>query len=189
VAIYTDFFIASEEELRAAFPNRFAVANVPTLREARNPFTGQTRMIEEWGPAQPLPRVSAGITYPSEAEMQAVSQLPIVRFKGVDIVKLAALQSITSGGDLQSQIGALCCPALVAPGDENSPLFRLPRPWIEAVAGIENVDTVATKWASTEECQLDRWNAKNAAQAIEALRTLARRSKGESKGMFLWVNM
>jgi len=189
VAIYTDFFVASEDELQAAFPFRFPVAKRPKSRRVRNPFTGQDQAVKEWGPAQPFPELPEGITYPSEVEAKAVRRFPLVQWKGVDQIKLATLQALVGGGEVQSLIRELCRPALVAPGDENSTLFRLPPAWIEAVAGIKKVAPVAKKWAATEELQLDHWKTKDAAEVIESLRELARRAVAESKGMFLWINL
>jgi hypothetical protein len=189
VAIYTDFFVTSEDELRAAFPYRFPVAKRPKTHRGRNPFTGQVQVVKEWGPAEPFPELPEGVTYPSKAEVKAVHRFPLAQFKGVDQVKLATLQALVSGGELQSHIEELCRPALVAPGKETSFLYRLPLAWVEAIAGIKKVAPLAKDWAATEECQLDNWTAKDASEVIGSLRELAKRAVAESKGMFLWVNM
>ncbi len=137
MAIYTDFFVASETELRRAFAHRFPVADQPVERVVRNQFTGQTRKIKEWPPAEAFPKPPEGTMFPNKDEVEAVRRLPFVQWKGVDQVKLAKLQQLVAGGEYESMIDALCRPALLAPDDGNSSLFRLPQAWIEAVAGIE----------------------------------------------------
>jgi hypothetical protein len=188
MAIYTDFFVASEEELRATFPRRVPVAERPVERESRNPFTGESWKVKEWVPAEPFPELRGGTTYPRPSGVEAVRRLPLAQWKKVDQVKLATLQQFLAGGEFQPTIEALFRPALVAPGDEDSKLFRLPREWVEAVAGIDAVGPLAEAWAATEECRLDNWSVEDAAEVIVSLRDLARRALAESKGMFLWVN-
>jgi hypothetical protein len=189
MAVYTDFFVASEEELRRAFPHRFPVAKRPKTRKVRNPFTGQMQSVKEWGPAKPFPALPKGITFPNKEEAKAVRKFPLVQFKGIDPVKLATLWTIIDGGELESIIEELCRPALVAPGDDCSILLLLPQAWIRAVAEIEKLGPVAKKWATTEECRLDNWNAKDASEVIAALQKLAEYALTESKNMFLWVNV
>jgi hypothetical protein len=189
VAIYTDFFVASEEELRSAFPHRFPVAKRPKTRKATHPITGEPLAVKEWGPAEPFPELPKAVRYPSKAEAKAVSRLPHAQFKSIDQLKLATLQAILTGGDALGLMEGLCHPALMAPGDENSGLFRLPKSWVEAVAGIEKAGPVAKTWAATDECQADNLTARDAAEVVEALRDLAEMSLAEAKGMFLWVNV
>ena len=55
MSVLTDFFVASVEELRAAFSCRVPVKPKPIRKKAKNPFTGQMATTEEWVPAEKFP--------------------------------------------------------------------------------------------------------------------------------------
>lgn len=188
MAIYTDFFIATEEELLAAFPFRYPVAKRPKRRKTKNPFTGEAVTVETWEPAKPYPPQPPDTIYPSREELLAVQKLPCVQFKGADPVKLASLWSILGGGETLELVNEFR-PALLAPNAESSFLNRLPLAWCTAIAGIEAVAPIARLWATTDELKFDRWKLTDAREVIKALQELAIRAIAESKGMFLWVNV
>lgn len=187
MSILTDFFIATEEELVAAFPLRYPVAKRPKLRKTKNPFTGEAVTVKEWGPAKPFPPTAEGVTYPSKDEGKAVRRLPLLQLKGVDPVKLASLWSILGGGEWLPLVDELMRPALLAPGDDFNRLYRMPQKWVEAVAGIGTIAPVAKLWAATDEFNFVKWRLADAREILNPLRELAKRALAESKGMFLWV--
>ena len=187
MGLLTDFFVASEDELQAAFPHRYPVAAKPTVKKAKNPFTGEPITVQEWNPAKPFPKKTVPV--PRDEEFRAVQRLPLAQFKNVDNVKLAQLYCVLTGAEFSDVIGDLGRPALVAPDDETTPLFRLPADWIKTVAGIDKLPAVAKAWAATEECQADGFTAKDTKEVAEALRALARKAIADGKGMFLWMNV
>lgn len=189
MAIYTDFFVATEAELAAAFPHRFPVAKKPKRRRIKNPFTGEPQVVEEWGPERPFPELPAGITYPNKDEAKAVKRLHLVQYKGVDQVKLSTLQQLIRGGEFLRYIRDLERPALVAPEDGSSMLLRIPPDWAEVLAAVEDVPALAGRWTGTEELRLDGWGVEDAEEVIAALQRLARQAVAESKSLYLWINL
>src|SRR3712207_4278311 len=93
----TDFFIATEAELQAAFPLRYPVAARPKSRKVKNPFTGEPMTVREWGPAEPFPTDREPPPLPDRAELKAVQRQPLAQFKRVDPAKLASLHSLVTG--------------------------------------------------------------------------------------------
>lgn len=79
MSILTDFFIATEEELVAAFPLRYPVAKRPKSRKTKNPFTGEAVTVEERGTRNLSHQQPKGVTYPSKDEGKAVRRLPLLR--------------------------------------------------------------------------------------------------------------
>lgn len=189
MAIYTDFFIATEEELLAAFPLRYPSAKRPKARKGKNPLTGKAVTVMEWGPAKPFPPTPDEVTYPNRDEWEAVAHLPLVQMKSVDPYTLSLLWEILGGGDSDALLDDILRPALVAPEAYSSMLYRLPQAFIEAVAGIEKVAPVVKAWVATEELKFDKWKVADARAVIEQLQELAKRAIAESKGMFLWMNV
>jgi hypothetical protein len=189
MAVYTDFFIASDDELKAAFPNRFPVADNPVIEEVMIQSTGEKRLIRVWQSAQPFPEIDPTVTYPSKEEAIAVQRLPLVQFKNVDPVKLAMLQQILVGGEFDELIEGLLRPALIAPGDDNSMLYCLPSTLVDALAVIDDQQVVAQHWCETEELVLDGWSTEDASEIIGALHDFAKEAKTAGKNLYLWVNL
>lgn len=141
MAIYTDFFLATDEELRRAFPGWGEPLAVPREEMRRNPFTGAARAYPSWiDPARP----------PSEdAPPPDLGALPRVEMKSVDTLVLAQLLVSVRGEALDAALDALCRPPLVAPASMEGALelCRLPDRLVALLASEgEARATVAAKW-------------------------------------------
>jgi hypothetical protein len=186
MSILTDFFIASDKELAAAFPDRVPPKPEPAVRQSKNPFTGEPMTTREWLPAKPFPKRKKGANTADETE--AVRKLRHVLATHVDNVKLAQLHCLLTGAKFADVISDFCRPALVAPDDVVSEVFVMPAEWVRALATLDKVAPVAKKWAATEECRTDGITAGDTAEVIESLRELARESIAKEKRFFLWLS-
>jgi hypothetical protein len=178
VGLETDFFVASDEQLEAAFPAWVR----PKPKQ---------KVDGTWAPSRPFPDLGKSPNAIYKAEMAAMKKLPHAQFKGIDPVKLGLLQSIVGGGE--GEIGIEDRPALLAnPGKDDSLdewMNPLNQALIQGLAGLtkEKLKTAAKRWSETDELQ--GWSTKDAAEVIERLSDLAKRANEEKKNMYLWMRL
>jgi hypothetical protein len=177
MSLETDFLVASEQELEAAFPGW-----VPPRPKMSKDKT--------WAPSRPFPTPGKAPRAVYKAEMAALQKLPHAQFKGVDPVKLGTLQAILCGGD--QLLGLEDRPALLAnPKDADEWLLRLTDALVHGLAGLTKpqLKAAAKRWSETEELQADGWSARDAASVIEALSELAKRATDEKKNVYVWMRL
>jgi hypothetical protein len=177
MSLETDFVVASEEQLGAAFP-----AWVPPKPEPTKENT--------WVPPRPFPKSGKSPSAIYKAEMAAFQKLPHAQFKGVDPVKLGTLQAILGGG--QRLLGVEDRPALLCnPREGDEWLLRLTDALVQGLAGLtkRRLKAVARRWSETEELQAAGWAAKDAVAVIEALGDLARKAAEGKKNVYVWMRL
>jgi hypothetical protein len=180
MGVSTDFFVASEEELRRCFPDWHLVTGRRIPRQLPNPFKpGETRLVWDWERGNPaVEGIAAIYPYP-------IKQLPHVLLKNIDPVKLAQLQQLLNGGEFQEALDAMCVPALIPPGKSEASLMRLPENFIRALADTENVHDLAQRWSQTEEMLADNWPIDVVRETILGLKDVASLALSQRKGLFL----
>lgn len=188
MGILTDFFVATDAELLAAFPTRVPAADRPRLRKGKNPFTGEPMTIREWPPSRPFPRRTKSLAQIQKEELKAVQKLRPLQMKRVDNVKLAQLHCLMTNASLEEAMPDFHRPALAEPDDIDTVVYILPHEWVETISKVEKIPPLARKWAATDECVLDGFTAADAAEIIAELRDLARHALADGKKMYLWVS-
>lgn len=183
MGLLTDFFVASEEEVKAAFPTWLAVA-AKKNRETINPFTGEKLLT--WGPAEPQKSKR-----PKKGKLFDIRPFPHCQYKRVDLIKLATLMELTCGISFKKSLNALEKPALIDPASDEQGLHRLPANLSEALAGLTDKAGKATakKWSQTEELQLDEFSQDDAHEIVQSLRKLSVVAQKEGKGLFTWWSL
>jgi hypothetical protein len=190
MGLLTDFFVASEAELKAAFPTWVPVADKPQEVERVNPFTGKAQKVRSWVPAAPFPSKKKGGEV--KENRPAFRKLPQCQFKRVDTVKLAKLQHALCGGKFETTHDEIVRPALLCEGDGGPWLHQLPKPLVAALAAIsskKDLDKIAKQWSETEEARADGFKTKDCAEVIQSLSDLAKRAIKDEKNLYLWVSL
>jgi hypothetical protein len=177
MSLDTDFLVASEPELQAAFPGWVP----PRPRKSKD---------RTWAPSRPFPAPGKSPRAICKAELAAVQKLPHAQFRRIDPVKLGTLQAILGGGD--QLLGIENRPALLAnPNEADEWMLRLTDALVQGLASLTKQQrrAAARRWAETAELQADRWFAKDAASVIEALSELAKRASAEQKNVYVWIRL
>jgi hypothetical protein len=192
MGILTDLFVASSEELRASFPYRVPVNPEPIIRMSKNPFTGKPTTIKQWAPSEPFPGDwQSQSLKTAEHERNSFRGLPHREYKGVDWLMLSALWIQLRGGDMDEHMDFLTRPALLAPGDPDDWVHRLPDDLVSALADLPQADVsrVAVGWASCEELDGARWTPADACEVLVGLCELSKTAVTAQKGLYLWVGL
>jgi hypothetical protein len=177
MSLETDFFVASVEQVEAAFPGW--VPPKPTKTKQQT-----------WVPSRPFPKSGKTPRAIHKAEMAALHKLPHAEFKRVDPVKLGTLQAMLCGGELL--LGIEDRPALLAnPQEADEWMLRLTDALVQELAGLTKAQrkALAKRWSETEEFQVEGWAAEDAALVIEALSDLASKATQEQKSVYVWMRL
>jgi hypothetical protein len=123
----------------------------------------------------------------SVVEAGPFGRFETVEAKGLTEVSLATLGEIMQLGaydDLVERIGA-------GPEAESGEAGILPLPteFRDALASIVDIHAVATKWAATEELELDQWQVSDAAEVLRDVAGLARRAQATSQQVLYWWSL
>ncbi len=217
MGVLTDFFVASEDELKMIFDGWLPVAS-EKYREFTNPQTGEVQL--DWGPdPDALKRweasqreVSASQydrtasrwkmwdwlsrlfrTKQASPEVRLIdfSMLPHVCFKGVDLVRLSTLCSILTGLQCDDALEQILKPALIDPLTEDEGLHCIPLAFTKALAELDNDDVrrTAREWFQSEESELDWALEANARSVIKALAELAKKAVEQGKSLYYWWSL
>jgi hypothetical protein len=173
MGLETDFFVASKEELEAAFPTWVPPAAKPNADKT-------------WAPSRPFPKSNKSPRALFKAQMAAFQKFPHAQFKGVDPVKLDQLMAVLSLGKHASHESR---PALLADEEEcDEWMLLLTKAFVQALAKInkQQVKVVAEKWSESEEVQ---WSPKEAGSVVQALSDLAKNAASANKSLFLWMRL
>lgn len=183
-----DIFVASPNELRAAFPQRVPPKSTPLERTVRNPLTGEPMVYREWLPAQPFPVSEMKADCPNSFEHESVRKLPHAEINGIDFSSLTSLGRLLGLADEHvTEIGA-DRPALVAPIDTEDEIYVLSPAWIRFLVAVEDPEALAQQWIK-EKGGPGRKSAKRAERALSKLCELAKRAVAESKDVYVWVDL
>lgn len=120
--------------------------------------------------------------------VRPTSLFPGIEMKGLDIVKLTALQAIVTGqtwtADLVSQH------PLVGQGSQDGPwVLLLSQEFIAKLAELpgERLPELVARWAATDEVKADRWAEPMVRDTLQKIIQLAQQAITRGKRMFLWM--
>jgi hypothetical protein len=128
----------------------------------------------------------------ADAESVARAQVPSQKFggidiKGIDSVKFATLHSILTGRRFEELIPSYE-PAFIV-SDDGPWVFRLPGELVDRLATLTDSErqSVADRWAATEEFELDGWEAPMVAETLEEICVQAANAAASQRALFLWM--
>jgi hypothetical protein len=128
----------------------------------------------------------------ADAERVAHTQVPSQAFggidvKGIDSVRFATLHSILTGRSFEELLPSYE-PAFSA-SDDGPWVFRLPDELVTRLANLTDSErqSIAERWAATEEFELDDWDATMVAETFEAICGQAANAESTKRALFLWM--
>jgi hypothetical protein len=196
----TDFFVASPEELEAAFPTYLPVADEPVMRERVNPFTQERVQVREWVPAPGAARRTPPAKKKGKSSGRGtglthdINALPHAEWKRVHVVELATLWATWPGVDYLEAVDALAQakPPLVQSDDRpESGLMQLPNAFVEALAAMDDktVKAKAKLWGKTEEWTAVGATANDLTEILSKLKELAHTAITQRKNLYSWWSL
>lgn len=185
MSVLSDFFVASADELLAAFPTWFPVAPSPVKeKKVPNPFKPGEYMVirgSQWKRIDRPTDISGNEGY---------DHLPHVMFKHVLQIQLSVLADqlgVISYDDCMSQLQA---PALLPAEDEaecECGLHAIPDNLTNALADLgENSPAIASAWGESEEV---RMSASDALEVLQGIATLAKTAVDSNKRLYLFWSL
>jgi hypothetical protein len=114
-------------------------------------------------------------------------RLETVEAKGLSEVNFATLGEILGLGaydDLVDRFDAR------GPADNDEVgLYRLPPELRDALAGLDELQTVTRRWAATDEFVLNGWRMDEVALVLDEVRALARRAREQGQDLWYWWSL
>jgi hypothetical protein len=115
-------------------------------------------------------------------------------WKGVETIKLSTLHFCINGkmGSVDETVSFSSDFELVGGNHEEGPwVLRFPMSALSSIAAVppSDVATVAERWCSTEELQMDGWTQDDARTFINQLQPLAANALASGKCMYLWLSL
>jgi len=119
---------------------------------------------------------------------------PCLESKGIDQVKLGTLSQILNNRPIDdvNTVAAFMVDAMLDKRSDEGPwVFLVPEQLQSALASLdeEAQDSVAEKWAATEEFILDRWQPADVEEYLKDLVAHARKSRAAGKSLLLWMSL
>ena len=113
---------------------------------------------------------------------------------GIDTIKLGTLSQILGGRPVDDvdAVSTFMVDDVLDQASEDGPwVFLIPAELQTALAilGEDKADSVAEKWASTEEFVLDRWQKEDVGEYLRDLVAHARKARDAGKSLLLWVSL
>ena len=114
-------------------------------------------------------------------------RLETVEAKGLSEVNFATLGEILGLGRYDELVDRF---VLTAPADNDEVgLYRLPRDFRDALAGVVDSDRAAHRWLLTEELQRDEWQFEDSDRVLREVSALARRAREEQRELWYWWSL
>lgn len=133
------------------------------------------------------------IATPEEVNDLSSEEIPSQMFeaidiKGIEMVKLAKLAEIVLEIEFAEALQHL---SFVRNSSEDGPwIINVPNSLRDALASLDDrISVVASKWAETEEFQLDNWDESQVASVLEDMCELATKAVAENKRLYNWVSL
>ena len=129
----------------------------------------------------------------SAARGAQLNQWPRLESKGIDPIKLFTLSQILHGrsvDDVDACAGFMNDAVLGQSSDEGPWVYLIPPGLQAAIASLDDQarESVAEKWAATEEFVLDRWHAADVEEYLNDLIAHARKATEAGKSLLLWMS-
>lgn len=202
MGVLTDFFVASEAELRAAFPSWLSVGE--KNRQRPNPFKPGELMLT-WGADPQAMEERASRDRQAEADLGTwqrlryrlfpptkplcnIAQFPNYRSSNILLTWLASLASLTYNTTDEEFLCAIDKPPLIDPETTSEGLCLMPRAFVHALAGLSATDleNVAQKLSERNSCDIAPLALDEARSIIQEMRKLACIAQTESKQVYHW---
>jgi hypothetical protein len=119
-------------------------------------------------------------------------RLPTVEAKGLTPVTIATLGEILGAGSYDSLVERAAQGPEAEPRegeDRDAGVLTIPREIREALATVDELSTVADRWASTEELTLDEWQVEDAIEVLREVRELARDALAADRDLWYWWSL
>ncbi len=163
MAVYTDFFLASADELQKACPLR-----VPTCS-----------LQPPWRPARPFSNEAKAAEFPTNEECEAIKRFVYYERKGLLPHILEELHLLLGGQEDQftAEFGK---PPLMVPGDNPfGGICQLPSEFVHLLAGIpqNRMASIAEEWLDT----------KQAKSTVAFLQKMAKAAVDQNQNMYLVI--
>ena len=114
-------------------------------------------------------------------------RLQTVEAKGLTDVNLARLGEILELGTYDDLVDQF---PLTGPADNDEVgLFRLPRDFRDALAGLVDVGSAADRWVVTDELRRDEWQFEDGERVLREVSALARRARDEQRELWYWWSL
>lgn len=123
-----------------------------------------------------------------------MKQWPCLESKGIDQTKLFTLFQILHGrsvDDMDAYRSFMNDAVLDQRSNEGPWVYVIPAELHSAIAslGDDAQETVAEKWAATEEFVLDRWQSADVEDYLRDLVAHARKARDAGKPLLLWMSL
>jgi len=141
MGVLTDFFAATESELRAYYPRWKIPLDQPIRISSKNPFTGELAEAVSWDPDPERPVENVGPLGPPS---------PSIDLKGLGHTSVVSLIGIVHDSSAQAE-ESFMRPVLIGP-EEGPWLNELPPAVVAKLAKLDDADRqrVAEAWTAAE---------------------------------------
>lgn len=196
MAIYTSYFVATDEELERAFPGWKRPLAEPVRVKQFNRLTNQEVEVWSWDPGPDQPgTVVAGMEPYAVVEMEGdyaeyldrrahplVRRSPHRCWKGVGVLEIEALRAVLTGETCDLEFRHFP-PARISPPGFSGEIALLPAMLTEVLVGLGEPSVgVAEAWADA--CE-DAFDPEYAAELLSGLRLLALQAERSRRNIYL----
>jgi sigma54-dependent transcription regulator len=129
-----------------------------------------------------------------DAEKIANTTVPSQEFggadlKGVDTVKFTKLHSILTGSPFKELRSAYA--PIFSVSEEGPWVFAIPAELVSRLAKLAGTErqSVAQKWAQSEEFRLDRWDVQSVESVLGSICEQATNATSSGRTLFLWMSL
>ena len=114
-------------------------------------------------------------------------RLETVEAKGLSEVNFATLGEILGLGRYDDLVDQF---TVTGPADDDEiGLYRLPRDFRDALAGLVDVGSAARRWVATEELRRDEWRVEDGERVLREVSALARGAREEQRELWYWWSL
>jgi hypothetical protein len=114
-------------------------------------------------------------------------RLPAIAAKGLTAVSLAKLSEIIGAGAYDVLVERIAEGRQAESGEAG--LLTIPTVVRDGLAAAHDLDSVAARWAATEELSLDRWRTQDSLEVLCELRELARDAAVHGRDLWYWWSL
>jgi hypothetical protein len=123
-----------------------------------------------------------------------VNQWDCLASKGIDTIKLGTLSQILANqsvNDINTVATFMMDSILDKRSDDGPWVFLVPDQLVSSLISLnkEEKEGVTTKWAQTEEFQLDRWELEDVEEYFDDLIAHAIKARASRKSLLLWTSV
>ena len=114
-------------------------------------------------------------------------RLQTVEAKGLTDINFARLGEILGLGTYEDLVDQFT--ATGRADDDDVGLYRLPRDFRDALAGLVDIGSAARRWVATEELRMDEWQFEDGESVLREVSALARRAREEHSELWYWWSL